>query len=67
MKTNSYLIDIENWKVEGLITYSMYQQIFKFKANSGTNLELWGVNIDFKSNQNKWTIDVILQHTPSGP
>ena len=26
------------------------------------NLELWGVNVDFKSYQNKWKIDAILQH-----
>ena len=37
--------------------------IFKFKVNSGTNQELWGVYTDFKSNQSKWTIDVILQYT----
>ena len=37
--------------------------IFKFKVNSGTNQELRGVYTDFKSNQSKWTIDVILQHT----
>ena len=30
--------------------------------NPGNNLELWGVNVDFKSYQGKWTIDVILQH-----
>ena len=28
-------IEIENRKVEGLITYSLDQQIFKFKVNSG--------------------------------
>ena len=40
----------------------MDQQFFKFKVNSGTNQELWGVNCDFKANQNEWTIDAILQH-----
>ena len=40
----------------------MDQQIFKFKVNSENNLELWGVHVDFKSHQNKWTIDTILQH-----
>ena len=53
----------------------MDQQIFKFKVNSGhkesqetsisdkfANLELWGVNVDFKSYDQKWTIDGILQH-----
>ena len=47
----------------------MDQQIFKFKVNSGhkesqetshsdklNNLELWGVNADVKSYQQKWTI-----------
>ena len=43
-------------KVKGLITYTLDQQIFKFKVNSGNYLELWGVNVDFKSNQNKWAI-----------
>ena len=40
----------------------MDQQIFKFKVNSGNIQDLWGVYIDFKSNQSKWTIDAILQH-----
>ena len=48
--------------MEGLITYSTDQQIFKIKVNSGTNQELWGVYIDFKSYHSKWTIDAILQH-----
>ena len=34
-------IKIENRKVEGLITYSTDQKIFKFKVTS------WGVNIGF--------------------
>ena len=44
-------IEIENRKVELLINYCLDQQIFKFKVNSGKNLELWGVNVDFKSYQ----------------
>ena len=40
----------------------MDQQIFKFKVNYGNNQELWGVNVDFKANQNKRTIDAIIQH-----
>ena len=55
-------VEMQNQNVEGLITYSMDQQIFKFKVNSGNNQELWGVYVDFKSNHNKWTIDAILQH-----
>ena len=39
--TTTFQIEIENRKVEGLITYSTEQQIFKFKVNS------WGVNIEF--------------------
>ena len=39
--TTKFQIEIENRKVEGLITYSTDQQIFKFKVNS------WGVNIEF--------------------
>ena len=35
--TTTFQIEIENRKVEGLITYSTDQQIFKFKVNS------WGV------------------------
>ena len=62
--STNFKVKIENRKVERLITYSWDQQIFKFKDNSGINLllELWGVNVDFKSYQNKWTIDAILQH-----
>ena len=37
--TTTFQIEIENRKVEGLITYSTDQQIFKFKVN------FWGVNI----------------------
>ena len=48
--------------VEGLITYSTDQQIFKLKVNSGNNQELWGVNIEFTLYELKWTIDGILQH-----
>ena len=51
----------EKPKVEGLITYSTTQQIFKFKVNSGTDQEVWGVYIDFQSIHSKWTIDAILQ------
>ena len=32
--TTTFQIEIENRKVEGLITYSTDQQIFKFKVNS---------------------------------
>ena len=54
--TTTFQIEIENRKVEGLITYSTDQQIFKFKVNS------WGVNIEFTLYELKCTIDVILQH-----
>ena len=36
--------------------------MFKFKVNSGTDLEVQGVYIDFQSIHSKWTIDAILQH-----
>ena len=39
--TTKFQMEIENRKVEGLITYSTDQQIFKFKVNSGSNQELW--------------------------
>ena len=42
--TTTFQIEIENRKVEGLITYSTDQQIFKFNLNSGNNHELWRVN-----------------------
>ena len=48
-------VKVENRKVEGLITYSTDQQISKFKVNSATDQEVWGVYIDSQSNQNKWT------------
>ena len=35
---------------------------YKFKVNSGTDQEVWGVYIDFQSIHSKWTIDAILQH-----
>ena len=54
--TTTFQIEIENRKVEGLITYSTDQQIFKFKVNS------WGVNIEFTLYELKCTIHVILQH-----
>ena len=64
-RTNSSLANFK-WKlkteVEGLITYSTDQQIFKFKVNSGSSQELWGVNIEFTLYELKWTIDAILQH-----
>ena len=54
--TITFQIEIENRKVEGLITYSTDQQIFKFKVNS------WGVNIEFTLYELICTIDAILQH-----
>ena len=54
--TTKFQIEIENRKVEGLITYSTDQQIFKFKVIS------WGVNIEFTLYELKYTIDAILQH-----
>ena len=33
--TTNFEVKVENQKVEGLITYSTDQQIFKFKVNSG--------------------------------
>ena len=60
--TTKFQMEIENRKAEGLITYSTEQQIFKFKVNSGSGQELWGVNTDFSSYELKWTIDAILQH-----
>ena len=65
-------MEIENRKVEALITYSTDQQIFKFKVNSGSSQELRRVNTDFTSYELKWTIDAILQymgfyHTTENP
>ena len=60
--TTNFEVKVENRRVEGLITYSADQQIFKLKVNSGTDQEVWGVNIDFQSIHSKWTIDTILQH-----
>ena len=54
--TTTFQIEIENRQVEGLITYSTDQQIFKFKVNS------WGVNIEFTLYELKCTIHAILQH-----
>ena len=64
--TTKFQIETENRKVEGLITYSTDQQIFKFKVNS------WGVNIEFTLYELKWTINAILQdmgfyHTTENP
>ena len=60
--TTTFQIEIENRKVERLITYSTEQQIFKFKVNSENNQQLWGVNTDFTSYELEWTMDAILQH-----
>ena len=54
--TSTFQIEIENQKVEGLITCSTDQQIFKLKVIS------WGVNIEFTLYELKWTIYPILQH-----
>ena len=54
--TTTFQIEIENRKVEGIITYSTDQQIFKFKFNS------WGVNIEFTLYELKCTFLAILQH-----
>ena len=54
--TTTFQIEIENRKVDGLITYSTEQQIFKFKVIS------WGVNIEFTLYELKCTIHAILQH-----
>ena len=58
----NFEMESDNRKVEGPITYSTDQQIFKLKVKSGTDQEVWGVYIDFQSNQNKWTIHGILLH-----
>ena len=55
--TTTFQIEIEKRKVEGLITYSTDQQIFKFKVNS------WEVNIEFTLYELKCTIHAILQHS----
>ena len=51
--TTNFEVKVENRKVEGLITYSTDQQIFKLKVNSGTDQEVWGVYIDFQSIHSK--------------
>ena len=61
--TTNFEVKVENRKVEGLITYPTDLQIFKFKVNSATDQEVWGVYIDFQSIHSKWTNDAILQHT----
>ena len=60
--TTTFQMELENRKVEGLITYSTDQHIFKFMVSSGNNQELWQVNIEFTLYKLKWTIDPILQH-----
>ena len=60
--TTTFQMEIENRKVEGLITYSIDQQIFIFKVSSGNNQELWRVNIQFTLYELKCTIHAILQH-----
>ena len=60
--TTNFEVEVENQNVEGLITYSTDQQIFKFKVKSATDQGVWGFYIDSQSNQNKWTIHGILLH-----
>ena len=38
LQITNFEVKVENQKVEGFITYSTDQQIFKFKVNSGNNL-----------------------------
>ena len=54
--TTKFQIEIEDRKIEGIITYSAEQQNFKFKVNS------WGGNIEFTLYELKCTIHAILQH-----
>ena len=61
-RSTKFQTEIENRKVEGLITYSTEQLIFKFMVNSGSNQELWGLITDFSSYELKWTTDAIMQH-----
>ena len=60
--TTNLEVKVKNRKVEGLITYSTDQQIFKLKVNSEADQKVWGVHIDFQSIHSKWMIDAILQH-----
>ena len=60
--TTNFEVKVTNRKVDGLITYSTDQQLFKLKVNSVTDQEVWGVYIDFQSIHSKWMIDAILQH-----
>ena len=60
--TTNFEVEVENQNVEGLITYSTDQQIFKFKVKSATDQGVCGFYIDSQSNQNKWTIHGILLH-----
>ena len=60
--TTNVEVKVENQTVEGIITNSKDQQIFKFKVNSAMDQEAWGVYTDFQSIHHKWTIDAILQH-----
>ena len=59
--TTNFEVKVKNRKVEGLLTYSTDQYIFKLKVNSGTDQEVWGVYIDFQSIHSKSMIDAILQ------
>ena len=47
--TTNFEVNVENQKAQGLITYSAEQQIFKFKVNSGTDQEVWGVYVSINS------------------
>ena len=47
--TTNFEVKVENRQVEGLMTYSADQQIFKLKVNSETDQEAWGVHIGFQS------------------
>ena len=75
VQSTNFTLEIQNQKVEGLINYSIDQQIFKFKVIIGhkdllqtinldglKNLELWGANVDLKSYGKKWTIQDIIQN-----
>ena len=41
LHSTNFEVKMENRKVEEIITYSMDQQIFKFKADSASNQEIF--------------------------
>ena len=69
-----FTLEVQNRNIEQLITYSIDEQVFKFKGiidmktpktinlDELNNIELWGANFDLESYGKKWTVHDIIHN-----